>query len=81
MQWKLVLLYQTPEDGQSWLFSKIDEYNRDKNNNLRITKNTNGEVFNLEDLNEDQFKLPMLCWKRSKNGSVWFQQVKQEKTI
>jgi hypothetical protein len=48
------------------LFSKIDEYNNNKNNNLRIPKKTNGEEFKLEDLNEDQFKIAYVILKKIK---------------
>jgi hypothetical protein len=45
---------------------KIDEYNNNKNNNLRIPKKTNGEEFKLEDLNEDQFKIAYVILKKIK---------------
>ena len=48
------------------MFSKIDEYNNNKNNNLRIPKKTNGEEFKLEDLNEDQFKIAYVILKKIK---------------
>ncbi len=55
---------QLPEDGKSWLFSNIDDYNNNKENNLRLPRKTNGELYKLEDLNEEQFKIAYVILKR-----------------
>jgi hypothetical protein len=50
------------------LFSKINEYNNNRNNNLRIPNKENGEEFKLklEYLNEDQFKIAYVILKKIK---------------
>lgn len=57
---------QLPEDGKSWLFAKIDDYNNNKDNNLRLPRKTNGELYKLEDLNEEQFKIAYVILKKIK---------------
>jgi len=57
---------QLPEDGKSWLFSNIDDYNNNKDNNLRLPRKTNGELYKLENLNEEQFKIAYVILKKIK---------------
>ena len=57
---------QLPEDGKSWLFSNIDDYNNNKDNNLRLPRKTIGELYKLEDLNEEQFKIAYVILKKNK---------------
>ncbi len=57
---------QTPGDGNTWLFSKIDEYNNMKDNELRIPRKPNGDNYRLQDLNEEQFKIACVILKKIK---------------
>ncbi len=57
---------QLPDDGKSWLFSNIDDYNNNKDNNLRLPRKTNGELYKLEDLNKEQFKIAYVILKKIK---------------
>ena len=57
---------QTPGDGSTWLFSKIDEYNNMKDNELRIPRKPNGDNYRLQDLNEEQFKIAYVILKKIK---------------
>ena len=57
---------QTPDDGDSWLFSKIDEYNTTRDVSLRIPKKANGDDYKLFNLNEEQFKIAYVILKKIK---------------
>jgi len=61
-----MLVYKTPKNGENWLFHKIDKYTIQKNNKLRIPKKRNGEEYRLEDLNEGQFKIAYVIFKKIK---------------
>ena len=57
---------QTPNNGNTWLFDTIDYYNNNKDNDLRIPRKTNGDTYELEDLNEEQFKIAYVILNKIK---------------
>ncbi len=58
--------HQTPQNGKTWLFSTIDQYNNNKNCYIRIPRKANGETYELTDLNDEQFKIAYVILKKIK---------------
>jgi hypothetical protein len=72
---------QIPNNGNIWLFNTIDEYNNNKDNDIRIPRKANGDTYELEDLNEEQFKIAYVFLKKLKNGLVLQQYLKNVKKV
>jgi hypothetical protein len=53
-----------------WLFSTIDQYNNNKDDDIRIPRKANGDTYELEDLNKEQFKIAYVILKKIKSGLV-----------